>query len=220
MVFACALGSAPLTQAQDFVDIFLGASKPPDTVVTVRHTERASLFVEPTITTTTRRVAYDTSVSLAARIGHWFETKPRLGWAADLSLFGAESEELNADIVALSASLFYRWSMSASAGSRFEPYIGVGAGVFEVDVSTDLRPNVPLSFDVTSQDFAYQFHVGVSRRVGPWTTIILEYRYWSANDPIDTGTQYGAQSLVPPVSDRLQTELESHFLLAGVSFRY
>ena len=215
VLFGSSLRSAA---AEGFVDVYLGAGQPRNTVTTAKRVQTVSLLVPPIVTTEARRADFDTSVAFGVRVGQWRMRRPRLGWAFDLSRWYARSRELDASILAPSASVMSRWNIEDAP--RLTPYVGVGASLFYTDLTADFRPAMPETLKLESEDLGYNIQAGLSWRLRSGFTILVEYRLARASEPIDARHASHTIDFFPEVTNSVQTRLEVRQLLAGLSFRF
>lgn len=226
VIFICGTWLSPPAVAERFVDVYLGTALPRDTNVTAGRVITAdqigwgALFGRSASTAATRRADFDTALNYGVRGGSWFDRKPRLGWAVDLSHWDADAQDLEMSIFALSVSLMYRWQGEEDVGRRLEPYVGFGVGLFDTDFKADLQPEIAEPIKVHSQDFGYSLHAGVSWPLKRAVTVLFEYRIAQASGSIEARSQYGSIGSLPPFTDLLRTSVSGQQLLAGFSFRF
>jgi len=129
--FAIALGlglvlrGPGLAFGEGFLDLYAGWAQTQATRVTASEACGHPRAVVPFVivcapqTKATRRVDFDGSETFGLRGGYWFEDRPWLGVAGDLSLFEAEQSDVRFTIVPL--SLLVRSSPASTRGKSASP---------------------------------------------------------------------------------------------------
>ena len=199
---ACMVASTLPASAEWVTDIYLGAASTRDEDVTRRI---AGVSV-------TEKEDFDTSFSLGVRVGYWFEAAPWLGLAVDASFYNPDAD---LTVFPVSPLLMLRWPLLTSPEfpkGRLQPYVGAGPGVFISTLKSDLRPVLEGTFSDTSVDLGLDMRAGLVWMFNKSTGLFAEYRFTHlspsfADSPATT-------------SVRIDTELNTHHLLAGFSFRF
>ena len=133
-----------------------------------------------------------------------------------LDEFGTDAE-LDVDLLTLNAS--YEFANT----SKFTPYVKGGIGSTFYDMKGDLYVSsnggdtfggflpATFSYDGDGSEFAYFVGAGVSMDVSKQLALTLEYRY---TDLGEVATGYDENG------DRLQTDMETNNIQAGVTYRF
>jgi hypothetical protein len=202
VVLACVTAPPPPAAAEWFTDIYLGAATTMDEDVTVRI---SGVSVK-------KKGEFDAAFTLGVRGGYWFEAVPWLGLAVDASFFNPDAD---LTVFPVSALLMLRWPLLTSpefSKGRLQPYLGVGPGVFVSALKSDLRPALEGTFSDTSVDLGLDVRAGLTWMFNKNTGLFAEYRFTHVSPRFSDSPA--------DVSVRIDTELNSHHLLVGVSFRF
>ena len=214
------LASAPtLASAEWFVDFYAGAASTADADVSASDRFCSGFFCSPA-STASREVQFDSSFTVGGRVGHWFEPIPWLGVAFDVSYFQANGEDVEITVVPLSLLLMLRWPLLATPDfprGRLQPYIGIGPGAFITDVSVDFRPTLPNALSITDVEAGFDARAGLAWQFHRRFAVFGEYRFTYVDAEVTEGPPelFGSGS-----ESRVQTTLETHHFLVGVSVRF
>jgi opacity protein-like surface antigen len=152
------------------------------------------------------------SVTLGARAGYWLPRLPWLGFAADVSYLKPEADT---DTFPISALLMLRWPLLVSERfpyGRLQPYVGAGPGLF-ISVLDISEPRASGGdYADTSYDVGVDVRAGATGLFAPRFGMFLEYRF----------TRYSPewQDELVGVPTTLKSDISTHTLSAGVSFRF
>lgn len=216
------VAAAPPASAEWFSDLYLGAAL----------TESADLritapAVAPGLTIVFQDVEFEPSVAYGGRGGYWFDGAPFLGLALDVSHFEPDIDaqvvtatvigsdtlaHIDASVTVLALDLMLRWGSSrpptaptavSSRTSRSDrPSSSAGSatpldppGQSDSDTSVGVKVGAGL---------AWQVHANVA--------VFAEYRLTHFS-PRLRGSDRGA-------AERIDTDINTHHLLGGLSFRF
>jgi len=189
-----------------FVDLYLGGVVPEDGDVD----GEASPFGVSINDST--KADYDNTYVVGGRAGFWSPSTLWLGVALDVSYFELEAEGTETKVLPVSALAMLRYP-----GDRFQPYIGIGAGVFFTDTEVDIQlSGENKNFSDTAVDFGLDTRAGLAWKLFRRVAIFGEYRftYYEADysDKIDSG---GAETNVD-----IEIKNKVHYFLLGFSYRF
>jgi len=209
-----ALALAPRGAAAEwFVDAYAGAA----------FTEKADFTQkssDETVSVTFPHARFDTVPSYGIRGGYWFESRPWLGLELDLSHFEPHRQEQDVSALAttirerdfkvssLALNLRLRWPLLVSATypqGQLQPYLALGPAVF---VTQTRLPEVQSSDDVVASPGAHA-GAGVLWWLHPRVGVFTEYRFTYFHLDFKSG------GVLPS-----ETDIRTHHLLGGVSFRF
>lgn len=196
-------------QAQKFTDIYMGMAFPDDEDVRIRG-EVSGPDVDVSVSE-----QFDSVFVAGARFGAWFSNTPGkdgwLGFGIDLAYYELDPENIDGEIkvVPIVATLMFRYP-----GTYFQPYLGVGPGLYIADADADLSDfGLTSNFDSVSVKLGWGARAGFAIPFNERVALFFEYRLdwfeqkhrddWIFND--DTTIEYDA--------------LVQHGLV-GVSIRY
>lgn len=204
-------------KAEPFIDLYLGEAITQDSDVSVQ------LFTTTPATKTSEKVDFDPSFTVGMRAGHWFETVPYLGIAADFSYFKPESDKVKITTVALSPLLMLRYPLLIEHDfpkGKFQPYLGIGPGLFYSDVSADFRPILPNKVSGLSLETGLDTRAGVAWLFNKHIAVFGEYRYTHYDIDIKNETAEWLFGLPTHVKETIETTIETNHLLMGMSVRF
>ncbi len=211
------LAMAPrVASAEVFLDLYGGVANTRNADVTV---EESSFFTIPTTLTVTRRVDFDSSVTLGGRIGYWFESVPWLGLALDVSSFQAEGDGVDIALFPVSPLLMLRWPLFTSdelPQGRLQPYVGIGPGIFISNFEVDFRPAITRKVSGWVVDVGLDTRAGLALQLHQNFAIFGEFRFTHVSlEVLDPAAFFG-----PSRSRTAETSLDTNHFLVGVSFRF
>jgi len=182
-------------------------------------------------------VKWDDSASVGGRAGYWFETVPWLGVGLDVFHFGSNlstqtvlltisaigfsgSAQLQAIDFSITAIAFdvvrLRWPLLTTAEfpkGQLQPYFTVGPALF-ITRAKDTTNFTPNNQSVTDTSVGVKVGTGVAWQFFEHVALFGEYRFTHVStEP----TFFSAISSIPVP---LKTDLNSHHLIGGVSFRF
>lgn len=186
-----------------FADIYLGAAIPQDEDLKVS----ASGFQA-----TRSDVDYDNSFTVGGRLGCWLDFYSSFGGALDASFFQPDAKDMDVSVTSVSFLAMLR-----HPGQKFQPYIGVGLGLFvtDIDITVDLSavsPGLTETLSDTSIDPGLDARGGLAIQLNQNVAIFGEYRF----------TYYNAEfkDTIAGVDVTVETDYKTHHLVAGVSYRF
>ena len=231
----CALGlllfaAATPASAEWFADVYGGAAYTPRSDITLVVGSPAGpadhVFHD---------VKWDKSAVFGARLGHWFEVLPWYGVGVDVFRFGADVpmqtvdttisgttapamlQAIDFSVVAFGLDLVrLRYPLLVGPEypkGRLQPYAAGGPALFRVKVTN--KANGELTTQPASDtSIGYKVGGGLSWSLTRRAAIFGEYRYTHVHsEPVLAGAITGAR--VP-----MKFDLDSHHLVAGVSFHF
>ncbi len=227
------LGTSPLhASAEWYADLYGGATHTPRSDVTLIIRLPSGPFDH-----VFHDVKWDDSASVGGRAGYWFETVPWLGVGLDVFHFGSNlstqtvlltisaigfsgSAQLQAIDFSITAIAFdvvrLRWPLLTTAEfpkGQLQPYFTVGPALF-ITRAKDTTNFTPNNQSVTDTSVGVKVGTGVAWQFFEHVALFGEYRFTHVStEP----TFFSAISSIPVP---LKTDLNSHHLIGGVSFRF
>jgi opacity protein-like surface antigen len=203
--------AAPLATAETFVGIYGGAAFPADENVTVDGSQGGVSL------TTSELVNFDEAFTVGGRVGFWYtDANPSMdyvGAALDVSYFKIEADDFGTDIdvVPISVLIMLRYP-----GDTFQPYLGIGGGLFISHIEQD----VDLSFfgagtgtaKDTSFDPGFDARAGLGIKLHKNIIVFGEGRY-TYFEP-----QY--KDTVSDVRVKVETDSNVFSILGGISYHF
>jgi len=214
-VFALMSVKPALTRAEYLMDLYLGAAITDDSEVRVD-----SYFPRESAS---ERTSYDTSFTFGYRFGYWLDFFHYLGFAADLSYFQAESEKVDFSIVPFSILLMLRWPLLMSNDyphGKLQPYLGGGPSLIYYDMTIDFRPTVSEKVSEWSFEDGWDFRAGLLWQFHRNFGIFGEYRYTHYKIRYKDETEEWILGFEPRTRLKVETALDTHHFLTGISFRF
>ena len=224
-ILACLAAAAPAS-AEVFLDPYLGGA----------FTEKNDVDISPPLGSqvTVRDVTFDASFTTGVRVGYWlpFELGPlNFGFGLDVSYFSPDISAQSRDFctnfcvsgnfadldlfvwtIGFDAMLRYPLMKSADfPKGRLQPYFTVGPAIFVVHAE-DTGNFVPPSQSETDASVGVKLGVGVAWLFTRTIGIFGEYRYTHFS-PEFTFSAPGGNS-------KLSTDINTHYLIVGASFRF
>lgn len=212
--------------AESFADLYLGAA----------FTQRADVRETTPDLKGRAEFEFDTSVYFGGRLGHWFEAAPYLGLALDVSHFRPDVSEqtvtahvgflgvalsgpvevdpVDLRVTAISFDLMLRWPLLTSKefpAGQLQPYFTVGPTIFIARAKDTENFDPPNQSDTDTSlgvkvgaGLAWQFHKNIA--------LFGEYRF----------THFSPKFEFRDNGDKIieKTDLNTHSLFAGISFRF
>jgi len=214
-VFALISVTPALIRAEWLMDLYLGAAITDDSEVKVdRYFSRESA---------SERTSYDTSFTFGGRIGYWLDIFHYLGFAADLSYFKADSEKVDFSIVPFSILVMLRWPLLISDDyphGKIQPYLGGGPSIIYYDMTVDFRPTVSEKVSEWSFENGWDFRAGLLWQFHRNFGIFGEYRYTHYKIRYKDETEEWILGYEPRTRLKVETTLDTHHFLTGISFRF
>jgi opacity protein-like surface antigen len=214
-VFAQICVTPTTIRAEWLADIYLGAAITDDSEVKVE-----SYFPRESASEGT---SYDPSFTFGGRIGYWLDLFHYCGFAGDLSYFQADSEKVDFSIVPFSILLMFRWPLLTSEDyphGQIQPYLGGGPSVIYYDMSVDFRPAVSEKVSDWGFENGWDFRAGLLWQFHRNFGIYAEYRYTYYKINYRDETEEWILGFEPRTRLKVETTLETHHFLTGISFRF
>lgn len=204
--------ASSLATAEYFVDIYGGVAIPTDENVTV-HGSQGGVTLE-----TSDLVDFDETFAVGGRVGFWYtEANPSMdyiGFALDVSYFKTEAaDDFGTDIYVVPITGLI---MLRHPGDTFQPYLGIGGGLFishiEQDVDLSFFGSGNKTASDTSLDPGIDARAGLGIKVHKNITVFGEGRY--------TYFEAKYKDTVSDVRVKVETEPNVFYFLGGISFRF
>jgi hypothetical protein len=199
-----------LARAEWSWDVYLGGAFSQEDDVTVS---------EPGVGSRSLKLDHDDSPTFGARGVYWSKQRPWLGVGLDLSAYFPDLEREAVFIVPLSGLVMFRKGLKKSPDyprGRFQPYAGLGAGLFISNLSIELReqPIFALfgSVSDTSYDPGLDLRGGLKWGLYQRVMLFGEYRFTY------TQPEYDVELEGSPVS--VETKFITHHVLIGLSYSF
>jgi hypothetical protein len=144
----------------------------------------------------------DSGSIFGGRIGFWFENHAWLGWAIDASVSQIDFRKIDIGVGSASALLMARLALNKSEAfpqGRFQPYLGVGPGIFYGGMS-EFIDEVPPAGAVLDDVY---FSLGLDARAGITYLfnnsygMFLEYAFKRFNPEFSSTVPAGTITLKP-----------------------
>jgi hypothetical protein len=213
----CLLAVVPaLARAEWFADLYLGPAITKDAAVKVER------FVFP-IENASEEIDFNTSFTFGGRMGYWFDLFPYLGFSTDLSYFQAEAEKVDFTMIPWSILLMLRWPLLTShefPNGEIRPYLGIGPSLIYYKMSIDYRPTISETISEWSLEDGWDVRAGIFWQFYRNCGIFGEYRYTHYSidyEETSAGWLFGFPS---EVIQKVETSLDTHHFLMGISFRF
>ena len=214
-VIALICAAPSLIRAEGFADLYLGAAITDGSEVKVE-----THFPDESAS---EKASYDTSFTFGGRVGYYPDLFPYLGVAWDLSYFQADSEKVDFSIVPLSLLFMLRWPLLISKDyphGKIQPYLGGGPSAIYYDMSVDLRPAVSDKVSDWSFDTGWDFRAGLLWQFHKNFGVFGEYRYTHYKINYKDKTEDWILGFEPRTRVKVETPLDTHYFLTGISFRF
>ena len=211
-VLAACLPAA--ARAEFFADFYAGAAfTHPTSVRVVDESTFPSTIVE-------EDTSIDPSFTFGGRFGYWIDPAPWFGFAFDMSFFQAEGDPIEENFIYPFSFLFMvRLPIDRSPEfpyGRFQPYAGVGPGIFMSDGEIDLRPAVFQEIDEPGADLGLDARLGFAWLFQRHAAIFIEYRFTYFRQHLFEEEDF----LFGELDTDSGASFSTHHALIGFSFRY
>jgi len=207
----CLLAVMPaFARAELFADLYLGPAITEDTAVKVERffpTENAS-----------EEIGFNTSFTFGGRIGYWFDLFPYLGVSTDLFHFQAEAGKVDFSIIPWSTLLMLRWPLLTNhefPNGEIQPYLGIGPSLIFYKMSIDYRPTISETISEWSFEDGWDVRAGLFWKFYKNCGIFGEYRYTHYSIDHEERSFFTNE-----VIQKVETTLDTHHFLMGISFRF
>jgi opacity protein-like surface antigen len=201
--------------AEKFFDLYGGANSTDDSTADVVDKPTPAPGIRDSIS-----LDFDKDVTLGMRVGVWQESPPYFGMAFDISYFCAEADNAEFSVVPLSFLLMARMPLMVSSEfsqGRFQPYIAVGPSLMIYDFEVDLTNAGGRKIDGSSGDFGFDLRGGLLWQITEKVAVFTEYRYTHVKVDFDADDSF---LMANPYEMEVETDLNTHHALAGMSFRF
>ena len=202
-------------RAEWLMDLYLGAAITDGSEVEAKvnfPTESAS-----------EKTSYDPSFTFGGRFGLWADFFHYFGMAWDVSYFQADSEKVDFSIVPFSLLFMLRWPLLTSEHyphGEIQPYLAGGPSIIYYDMNVDFRPEVSEKISDWSFDDGWDFRAGLLWQFHQNFGIFGEYRYTHYKITYKDKTEEWILGFEPRTRVKVETTLETHHFLTGISFRF
>lgn len=196
--------------SQYFLDVYGGVAMTADDPV---NAER--LFAFGTDQSATRPVDFDGSPVAGARIGRYFD---RVGVAFDTSYFQADGNGVENAIYSFSLLVMLRAQLlktDAFPEGQFQPYLGIGPGIFLAFQTVDFRPDIADPIEQFRAPVGLDFRAGAIWRFSEGIGLFGEYRL--THFKTDSNNDDNAVSFA---ETHVNATLTTSHILAGLSFLF
>jgi len=215
IVFALLCASPAIIRAEWFTDIYLGAAITDGSEVKVD-----SYFPRESAS---ERTSYDTSFTFGGRLGYYPYLFPYLGVAWDLSYFQADSGKVDFSIVPFSLLFMLRYPLLTSdhyPEGKIQPYLAGGPSMIYYDMKVDFRPEVSEKVSDWGFEEGWDFRAGLLWQFHRNFGVFGEYRYTHYKIKYKDKTAEWILGFEPRTRMKVETPLDTHYFLTGVSFRF
>ena len=234
---ALVLAMAPAAaSAEGFFDIYFGGAFPQDGDVDVRADDpfwNAPRSDIPPGAQYTSDVEWETSPSFGFRGGYWFEAfmPSVLGIGLDLSYYRAFEDDsfapLDVWMTPITPLLMLRIPLGFDEdfpGGRVQPYGAIGPGFTLVAAHADLSDLSSAGaavddFEDATFDVGLDARAGLAVQLSPGFALFAEYRYTyiepDLEDEVDDSGAFDFDT-----EFEIDPEIETHHIVAGLSFRF
>ncbi|HET9490740.1 MAG TPA: outer membrane beta-barrel protein [Methylomirabilota bacterium] len=201
-VLCALLIAASPASAEWFSDLWAGATR----------TEREDLDLEIFGVTMTDEVNFSTTYAFGVRVGYWFDSARWLGVAAEVSYLRPDPD---VTVFPVSALLMLRLPLLMSEEfpkGQIQPYIAGGPGLFSVKFAGDLGS------DLGGRTSDRTYEVGLDARAGVTFLFTKEFGIFAEYRMTRVSPEWDVTILGEDAT--INTELVSHYLIGGISFRF
>lgn len=214
--------------AEWFADLYLGSA------FTQTHDVESDTTGSPRLTL--QDVGFDTSFAVGGRAGYWFDSLTFLGLGLDISHFSPDVSGqtvtgctllctlralngIDLSVTAIGFDVRLRYPLLKSQQfpkGQLQPYLTVGPALF-IAHAKDSTNFVPAHQSDTDTSVGVKVGAGVAWHFQKNWAVFGEYRFTHFNPEFKFDTDSPA---APGVKTELSTDLNTHFLLAGVSLHF
>lgn len=219
--------------AEWFVDLYAGAAFTQHRDIQVTTQSVLGIPFPTPVPERFSNVSFDTSVSYGGRFGYWFEAIPHLGLALDVFRFEPDVSEqtgtvtvfgttfpfplatTDIGVTAISFDLMLRWPLLTSSQfpkGQLQPYFTVGPTIFVVDVHDTTNFGPPFNQSDTDTAVGVKAGVGLAWQFHKNMALFGEYRFTHVSPAVKFRDPGGTTTA--------ETDLNSHHLVTGISFRF
>ena len=238
LFFLCAAGAAEIllagspASAEWFADVYGGAAHTPRSDVTLTVNNPASTPADHVF----HNVKWDDSLVYGGRVGYWFETIPWFGVGLDVFHFKADIptqmvpltvrgatvtatlQEIDFSITGLAFDVVrLRLPLLVSEErprGRLQPYLTIGPALFFTRAQNTTNSELIINQKATDTALGFKVGTGASWQIHKYVAVFGEYRFTHFRaEPVFTSSSSGI-----PIP--LGSDINTHQLLAGISFRY
>ena len=203
-------------RAEKFFDLYGGVNSTDDSTADIVDEPISALGIRDTIS-----LDFDSDITLGVRAGIWLEKHPHFGMALDISYFGAEADNADFSVIPISFLLMARMPVMISSEfskGRLQPYLAVGPSLMLYDFEVDLTPAGGRKTDGGSGGFGFDLRGGLLWQITDKVAVFTEYRYTHLK--VDYNADDSFWSVPNPHESEVETDLDTHHALVGMSFRY
>ncbi len=201
------IASAAPREDMWFVDLYFGGVMPEDGDVEAK----ASPF-GVAIEDSANNVNYDNTYTFGGRVGYWSPGIRWAGFALDVSYFELNGDGIETNVFPVSGLAMLRYP-----GTKLQPYIGIGPGVFITDIEVDIElSGQAKTFSESRVDIGLDTRAGLAWKLFKHFAVFGEYRF--------TYYQATYEEKVSSAGEKTEVEIETenkvHHFLLGVSYRF
>lgn len=215
------------TSAEWFADLYVGAA--------FTQSENMKLTFLDTIFKV-EELEFDSSASFGGRLGHWFEAVPYLGVALDVSHFrpdiSAQSVTVcrpdscftdpnfhfDLAVTTISFDAMVRWPLlrsSAFPNGQLQPYLTIGPAIFVASGKDLVTTGGPVTRSETNASVGPKLGAGLAWQFHRTIALFGEYRFTHFSPEFSLRDVFILGS-----TDKVETEVNTHHLVLGISIRF
>ena len=182
---------------------------------------------------TLKDVDLNTSAVFGGKVGHYFEGLPQVGVELEVYHFSPDSDPqtvqtnlfpagvtigaADIDVTTIGINALYRLQLSQSdeyPRGRFQPYGGVGLGVFIANLETTVVTAID---DDTDTALGFQALAGLKYFFIPNLSLFAEYKFIQTGDfEFELSETVGGV----PVTATAETDLTAHLFYGGIAYHF
>jgi hypothetical protein len=224
MTVALALvsGLPAVSLAEPVVSLYGGAAFPQSSTITTT-VQSTPCFICPASTFTgSRRVPFDSSLTIGGRVGYWVDRAPWFGVAFDTSFFVARASAgfqlAEIEVIPFSFLAMARVPLFTSESypqGRMRPYAGVGPSLVLAHAQTNFSPSVHSDGKEWGKGAGLDIRAGLDWMFTPHLAVFTEYRFFYTHIKAER-----CGSLCFGNNDTTTATLQSHMISAGLAYHF
>lgn len=191
-------------QSSNYVGISAGLLLPATSLLTDRNGDSATLHYKNIGTLVSTSIGHQFEIGLRVEEEVFYKicTTNKLSYSASATSVGSSVWTIGA-----MSSLYYDWyhNVDVMADKSISPYIGIGAGVANVNMPEGSVNSIKVWNSGSDTVFAYQLGVGSGFKITKDTILDVAYRYFDAKDI---------------KIDQIKTNFSNHNVLLGIRYTF
>ena len=206
------LAVIPACVAEEFFDLYLGITNTNDAEVWAEYGGWQQSAEE---------IDFDPSGLYGLRGGVWSNSTRQIGWAIDVFYFEADSEKVDVSVIPLSVLLMLRLPLFVRdefPGGKLQPYFGIGPTAYFFDIEVQFQPIISRTISRHEVELGWQCQTGLLWQFHKEYGIFVEYRYTTSRIHEEWTEDAGWFSYGH--TEEVETTLDTHHFLMGISFRF